>query len=98
MRNVAGSFIMICGIALAALRVAIPYPEGILAEILLERNFHVVVEKAVMETIRSLPPSVSELFIFNLIAMSHMLAIWCQALLMLLASYILSRMVKGKLY
>ena len=86
---------MICGIALAGLRVAIPYPQGILAQILLEQNVHVMVENGIMDTINSLPPSVSELFVSNLMTMSHVLAIWCQALLTLLASYILSRVVKG---
>ena len=86
---------MICGIAFAGLRVAVPYPRGMLARILLEQNFRVAVEKAITDTIYSLPPSVSELFLSNLMAMSHVLAIWCQALLMLSATYILSRMVKG---
>jgi len=95
MRNLAGSLIMICGTAFAGLRVAIPYPQGVLSEVLLERNFHVVVEKVIMNTIISLPSSVSQLFVSNLIAMSHVLAIWCQALLILLVSYILSRVVKG---
>jgi hypothetical protein len=95
MRNLAGSLIMICGIAFAGLRVAIPYPQGVLSEVLLERNFHVVVEMVIMNTIISLPSSVSQLFVSNLIAMSHVLAIWCQALLILLVSYILSRVVKG---
>jgi len=54
----------------------------------------VVVEKAIMNTIISLPSAVSQLFVSNLMAMSHVLAIWCQALLILLVSYILSRMVK----
>ena len=89
---------MISGIALAALRVAIPYPQGILAQIMLEQNVHVMIESVIMDTINSLPPSVSELFASNLMAMSHMLAIWCQALLTLLVSSIVSRMVKGYVY
>jgi hypothetical protein len=95
MRSIAGSLIMICGIAFAGLRVAIPYPQGILAQILFEQNVHVMVENVIMNTINSLPPSVSELFVSNLMSMSHMLAIWCQALLTLLVSSIVSRMVKG---
>jgi hypothetical protein len=95
MRSIAGSFIMICGVALAGLRVAVPYPQGILSQVLLERNVHVVMEKLVTRTITSLPSDASQLFVSNLMDMSHMLAIWCQAVLMVLAGYLLSRMVKG---
>ncbi len=95
MRNVAGKLIMICGIALAGLRVAIPYPEGFLSQVLLEQNVHALVERVVMRTITSLSPAVCPLFVSNLVEVSHMVAIWCQAVLILLVSYLLSRLVKA---
>ncbi len=90
MRKVAGNLIILCGMVLAVVRVAIPYP-GAFSHVLLEQNAHALVEKATMKTITSLTLTVSQLFVHNLITVSHIVSVFFQAGLILLLSYLLAR-------